>query len=135
MMEMGVRVYLPLHIEPIHPHGFDRRPKWHITPLFMGYLFGQWSAADDARPILRARGIGGIISDPTTGRPAPLPEGAIEELLAKTSARRVVDDPADDPALPIEPVERPHWQDITRLSGRERSDLLLRLFGREDVAA
>jgi hypothetical protein len=53
----------------------------------------------------------------------------VEELIARTSPRRIVDDPGSasfpDPAVP-----RQHWQNLTRLSARARGELLMRLFGR-----
>jgi hypothetical protein len=67
----------------------------------------------------------GVANDRLT----PLGIGVVKELIARTSPRRIVDDPGSaafpDPAPP-----RQHWKDITRLSGRQRTDLMLRLFGR-----
>lgn len=129
-MELGFRVYLPLHLAR-----YDSRPREaHIVPLWQGYLFVKFDvSADDWHRILRARGIGGIIGNIATGRPIPLAEGVIEELIGRTSARRIVDDPGANP--PLVGVERAHWHDITRLPAKARTELLLRLFGRADVAA
>jgi Transcription termination factor nusG len=132
VMEAGFRAYLPLHIERGHPHGFDRASEPRIVPLFRGYLLVSWDAADQWRRVYRARGVSGIISR-SIDLPTPIAAGVIEELIGRTSDRRIVDDPGADPPRVAAPRE--HWQDITQLSPRTRSDLLLRLFGREDVAA
>jgi hypothetical protein len=42
--------------------------------------------------------------------------------------RRIVDDPGSVP-WPHPAAQRQHWQDLTRLSGKARGELLLRLFG------
>jgi transcription antitermination factor NusG len=128
VMELGFTVFLPLHAE----RGYSGA-ETHIVPLFRGYVLVQFSAQlDQWRRIYRARGIAGIIGV-TGDQPTAFPVGVIEELLARTSARRIVDDPGAEPPAIAEP--RQHWQDITRLSAKARSELMLRLFGREDVAA
>lgn len=128
-MELGFRVFLPLHLErwPTRPSVAT------IGPLFRSYLFVQFDpAADQWLRIYRAKGIAGIIGQ-TTDRPTPIGEGIIEELLGRTSTRRIVDDPGCDP--PLVAIERAHWQDMSNLSAKARGELLMRLFGREDVAA
>jgi hypothetical protein len=125
-MALGFEAFMPLHLDP----GFRPTPVAHISLLFRGYLLIRFNpGADPWRRIYRSRGIAGIIGQ-TTDRPTPIGVGIIEELIARTSARGILDDPADAP--PVE-VERQHWQDITRLSATARAELLLRLFGREDV--
>ncbi len=127
-MELGFRVFLPLHLE----RGV-RPGETHIVPLFRGYLLVSFDTSTDQwRRIYRARGIAGLIG-PTTDRPTPIPVGVIEELLGRTSTRRIVDDPGCDP--PLVAIERTHWADMTNLSAKARGELLLRLFGREDAAA
>ncbi len=126
-MELGFRVFLPLHLEGV---GVENH---HIVPLFRGYVFLNFSTARDQwRRVYRARGIAGLIGQ-TPDRPTPIGEGIVEELLGRTSSRRIVDDPGCDP--PLVAIERTHWQDMTNLSAKARGELLLRLFGREDAAA
>jgi transcription antitermination factor NusG len=130
LMELGFRAFLPLHIE----RGPGPNAHQQVAPLFRGYLFVCWNPATDQwRRIYRARGIAGIIGS-STAHPAPFAEGVIEELLARTSGRRIVDDDLD-PAPPAIAAPRQHWQDITQLSAKARGELLLRLFGGEAVAA
>lgn len=123
---MGFRVYLPLHL--------DRRFERHaghanVVPLFTGYLFVEFSAAEDQwRRIYKARGISGLIGE-ATERPTPVAHGVVEELIARTSPRRIVDDPGSAP-FPDPAPTRQHWQNITALSAGARNALLLRLFGR-----
>jgi transcription antitermination factor NusG len=127
LMELGFHVYLPLLLER------SIVGETHILPLFRGYVLVQFSQnADQWRRIYRCRGISGLIGI-TVDRPTPIAVGVVEELIARTSPRRIVDDPGADP--PAVAVERAHWQDITRLSARARTDLLLRLFGSADIAA
>ncbi len=121
-MELGFRAFLPLFLE-----------RGRIVPAFYGYVLVNFDTSTDQwRRIYRARGIAGLIGE-TTARPTPIPPGAIEELLGRTSSRRIVDDPGCDP--PLVAIERTHWQDMTNLSAKARGELLLRLFGREDAAA
>jgi transcription antitermination factor NusG len=125
-MELGFTAYLPLLVE-------RSGPEMHIAALWRGYILTLFNPATDQwRRIYRARGIAGLIGE-STDRPTPIGVGIIEELIARTSARRIVDDPGANP--PLVAAERQHWQDITRLSAKARGELLLRLFGREDVAA
>lgn len=129
LMELGFRVFLPLHLE----RGYGPASSPQIVPLFRGYVLVKFNTGTDQwRRIYRARGISGLIGE-TTDRPTPIAPGVIEELLGRTSTRRIVDDPGCDP--PLVAIERAHWQDMTNLSAKVRGELLLRLFGREDVAA
>lgn len=81
-------VYLPLHVDPR-----TRR----IGPLFPGYLFVRFDVQRDAWGVIRStRGVGGLICS-VAGRPFPLPEAVIEDFIARTSARGVVDDPGPGP--------------------------------------
>ncbi len=94
------------------------------STYFRGYVFVRFDPTSDQwRRIHRSRGIAGLIGV-TTDRPTALGIGIVEELIARTSPRRIVDDPGSasflDPA-----THRQHWQDITA-----RGELLLRLFGR-----
>ncbi len=127
MLELGFRAYLPLHLAR-----YQSRPREaHIVPLWRGYLFVQFDLAGyEWRRILHARGIGGLLCDAGTGQPAAILPGVIEELLGRTSDRRIVDDPGFDP--PEADAPRVHWQNITSLSA---ADMKRQLFGREDAAA
>jgi hypothetical protein len=121
----GFTAYLPLHLQ----RGFGARPEAHVVPLFPRYILIQFDpAVDQWRRIYRVRGIAELIGV-ANDRPTPLGIGVVEELIARTSPRRIVDDPGSasfpDPAVP-----RQHWQNLTRLSARARGELLMRLFGR-----
>ncbi len=125
-MELGFRAFLPLFLE-------QTGGRTRIVPAFYGYVLVKFDTSTDQwRRIYRARGIAGLIGE-TISRPTPIGEGVIEELLGRTSTRRIVDDPGCDP--PLVAIERQHWQDMTNLSAKARGELLLRLFGREEVAA
>ncbi len=120
------------------PECLDRRRN-RITPLFVGYLFALFDAeADDWPRICRCRGVYRILG--RIGRPEPIPVGVIEGLMARTSARNVVDDPGDATNIvQFNPGERARvatgplagFEGICSLSSRERVTLLLSLFGRQ----
>jgi transcription antitermination factor NusG len=128
----GFEVYLPLHLER------DRYRHQRVVPLFPRYLFPRFDAQQDAwGAIAHCRGVGGLIRQ-AAEHPVALPDAVIDELLARTSARGIVDDPGD-----ARPVEAPHgvkrvWRSITALSAQDRCRVLCRLFGegviREDAA-
>jgi transcription antitermination factor NusG len=125
LAEQAFIVCLPLHLdnrfvrEVGHPH---------IGPMFPSYLFVNLNLARDQwRLIYRTRGIAGMIGA-TTDRPTALRIGLVEELIARMSPRRIVDDPASLKA------PRKLWRDFGGLSGKARGDLLLQQLG-QDVAA
>jgi transcriptional antiterminator RfaH len=129
LVEQGFAVYSPLVLDLRF-----RREIGHgsIHPAFPGYLFVSLDLArDEWRRIYRTRGIAGLIGE-TIARPTALGPGIVEELIARTSPRRIVDDPGStsfpDPAAP-----RKHWRNLAGLSGKARRELLLQLFG-QDVA-
>ena len=128
---MGFVPYLPLILD----RRFQREVgHGHIGPLFPGYLFISFDLARDQwRRIYRTRGIAGLIGA-TIDQPTPIEFGLIEELIARTSARRIVDDPGSasfpDPSAP-----KKHWRSFQGMSGKARGELLLRLFGQETEAA
>jgi len=130
LVELGFTVYLPLHLD----RRFQREiGHGHIGPMFPSYLFLLFDAASDQwRRIYRVRGIAGLIGE-TTARPTPLDAGVIEELIGRTSPRRIVDDPGSA-AFPDPSAPKKHWQSLSGLSGRARGELLMRMFGREVVA-
>jgi hypothetical protein len=119
----GFEAYLPLHLAR------DAYRHSRIGPLFPRYVFARFDVELDAwGAIAHCRGVGGLIRH-GIGKPTPLPNHVIDELLARTSARGVVDDPGD--ARPQEAPGGPKrtWQRITALSPGDRTRLLLRLFG------
>jgi hypothetical protein len=78
-------------------------------------------------PIRHSRGVVDLIRH-DIGQPTPIPPGIVEDLIARTSPRRIVDDPGSAP-FPNPNVRRAHWQNITALSADDRNALLFRLFG------
>jgi hypothetical protein len=54
---------------------------------------------------------------------APLGEGIIEELIARMSPRRIVDDPGSA-SFPDPSTLRKHWQNRGGLSGKTLGELL-----------
>jgi len=119
LTEQRWNAYLPLHWD--RHHG--------IVPLFRRYLFVAFDASNDPwGPIRHSRGVADLIRH-DDGQPTPIPPGIVEDLIARTSPRRIVDDPGSAP-FPDPHVARQHWQNITSLSASARNALLLRLFGR-----
>src|SRR5208283_5465535 len=122
--------YLPLHIEP------DRS---RIVPLFRGYLFVSFDPnLDQWRRICSTRGVWSLIwRSPEV--PAPVPIGCVEDLIARTSERRIVDDPGlnapTTTRIPLgancEVLEGPltGWRGVCSLSTEKRVRLLLAMFG------
>jgi hypothetical protein len=127
LAEQAFTVCLPLHLDDRFQHVVGHP---HLGPMFPGYLFVSLNLARDPwRRIYRTRGIAGLIGA-STDRPTPLGIGLIEELIARMSPRRIVDDPASLKA------PRKHWQNFGGLSAKARGELLLRRFGQDiDVAA
>lgn len=122
LREQGFQTYLPLHLDR---HADRHAERNCITPLFKRYLFVAFSRSDPWGSILRTRGVAGLITH-GIGQPTAVTPGVVEELIARTSPRGVVDDPGDA----RQPAARQHWQNITALSASARNALLLRLFGR-----
>jgi transcription antitermination factor NusG len=122
LLGKGFCVFLPLHL--------DRRTE-RIEPLFSRYLFVQFDPGRDQwRRIYRCRGIETLITT-TTDRPLPVPHGIVEALIARTSDRRIVDDPRDEPLPPpgaaVRVLQGPlaGWAGVVRLSRPNRLRLLL----------
>jgi transcription antitermination factor NusG len=119
----GFESYLPLHLE---------RDGWKhvvIGPLFPRYVFARFSAEhDNWGCIPNLRGVCGLIRHGYDA-PTPIPNYAIDELLARTSSRGIVDDPGERPYDGPGAGYRPVWQDMTGLDAGARLRLLLRLFG------
>ena len=109
--------YLPLHLD-------NRR----IVPLFSRYLFVAFAPLQDAWGAIRhTRGVAELLCH-DIGQPSAVPPGVVEDLIARTSPRRIVDDPGSAP-FPNPQPQRARWQNITSLSADARTALLLRLFG------
>jgi hypothetical protein len=114
-------MYCRLRLRPRWRPCWCRSPAQPATPKAISAARLEW------RRISRTRGIAGLIGD-ATDRPSPLGIGIVEELIARTSPRRIVDDPGSA-SFPNPAVSRQHWQNLTGLSGNARSELLMRLFG------
>ena len=120
LLNQDFETYLPLHME---------RSGQKIVPLFRRYIMIRFDPDRDAwGSIMNTRGVGGLIRH-APDRPTPLPDIAIAELMARTSARGVVDDIGN--AGPQEPPHgvKPVWQGLGALNSENRRRLLLRLFG------
>jgi hypothetical protein len=100
-----------------------------VVPLWSRYVLCRFDASrDDWGRIKAARGVGGLICHaPAT--PTPLPDYAITELLARTSARGIVDDPGEAPYVAPGAGWRPVWHGLAGLDAGSRLRLLQRLFG------
>lgn len=116
-------VFHPLHEHRVPGHS----PR--IVPLFPDYLFARFSLGDDWSPILRMRGVSWVLG--AAYRPQALPEGFVEDLIARTSPRRVVDDPLLERFRPGDAVTVNGWRGICEQSQGERIRLLMSLFNRE----
>lgn len=129
----GWLVYHPLHLgrSPGHP------PR--ISSLFPGYLFISidLSACDWPR-ICRTPWVAALLGTP--GHPTPVPVGVVEQLQARTSARRIVDDPISPeawknipPGASVSVVEGPlaSLRGVCTLSAPDRCRVLLSLLGRD----
>jgi transcription antitermination factor NusG len=131
----GWCVFLPLHLARRASHPPQTRP------LFGPYLFIQFDPHDTDWPrICRTRFVAGLLGAP--GAPAAVPPGVVEQLQARTSDRRIVDDPLAPEAwrnIPagasVEVVEGPlaSLRGLVTLSSRDRCRVLLSLLGRECV--
>jgi transcription antitermination factor NusG len=128
------RTFLPLHLERGN-HRPDR-----IVPLFCRYAFVAFDPMRDPWGSIRhTRGVLALIRHAPES-PTPLPAGVVEHLMARTSARGVVDDPGDAPAVSHIPlgaaVSVVHGPlaglaGVVALSSANRVCVLLRLLGRE----
>lgn len=131
----GWRVYRPLCCTRSAGHP----PR--ITSLFPGYLFVFIDTSQGFHGrICRTQFVRTLLG--TRERPSPVPAGVIEHLQARTSDRRVVDDPLCPgvwqnipPGAAVEVVDGPlaSLRGIVALSGKGRCRVLLSLLGRECV--
>lgn len=132
----GWRVYHPLHLTRSAGHP----PR--IVSLFSNYQFVQFDPDSTDWPrICHTQFVQALLG--TRGHPLPVPVGVVEQLQARTSARRIVDDPLSPEAwknIPtgaaVSVVEGPLAGlvgSVTRLSAKGRCSVLLSLLGRECV--
>ena len=130
LLAQGYVAYLPLHLD---------RHNCRIVPLWRGYVLVAFDAATDAwGSVRRTRGVRDLLTT-APGRPAPLPVGCVEDLIARTSERRIVDDPGVTVTLaPTMPVGRlgrvldgplAGWQGVCTMSTERRVRLLLAVLG------
>ena len=118
----GFEAYLPLYLQ------LRQWSRHEIVPLFPRYLMVRFDPdRDDWGRIRAARGVAGIIRH-AADKPTPLPDLAITELLARTSVRGIVDDPAETP-LTLPNGHAPVWQSMNDLDPNARCRMLIRLFG------
>src|SRR5579864_3769023 len=128
LLNQSFDAYLPLCIYA------DR-----IVPLFRNYIFTAFDPNRDPwGKVLSTRGVYAILRSPS-GLPAPVPVGCVEDLISRTSERRIVDDPGVTATLPsriplgasCEVTEGPlaGWKGVATLSTEKRVRLLLALFG------
>ncbi len=132
LLNQQFEAYLPLHLDR-QAGRIDR-----IEPLFGRYLFVRFDADTDPWGKIRStRGIQGLICH-ALGRPTPLPHGIVENLIERTSPRRIVDDPGVVRGVVYlaagargRVVEGPFqgWEGLCTLSGSNRVRLLLEMFG------
>ena len=117
----------PLHVER---HGSKRGT---IVPLFPGYAFVEFSLADDHWPELyRTTGVLTVLSN--NRKPTPLPTGFVDDLLARTSPRRIVDDPLITDLLPgaaVSVLRGPlaGLAGVVQMSAKNRCSVLLEALG------
>jgi transcription antitermination factor NusG len=129
----GWRVYNPLHLQR-----YVRSSR--IVCLFPGYLFVAWREGVDWSTLCRMRWVWRILmAEP--GHPAEVPSEVISELQARTSARRIVDDPlwvksSLREGQRVRILEGPlaGLQGVTKMSAGERVTVLFELFGRQMLA-
>ena len=119
LANQAFQTYLPLHVE--------RRSV--IVPLFPGYLFVRFDPDIDPWGKIRStRGVGGLIRHGTI-RPTAIQPGVIEDLMARTSHRGVVDDMGDAPPVGLAGGAKASWRNLGALSKQDRLAVLYRLFG------
>lgn len=120
------RCFFPLHFE---------RDTRRIVPMFAGYGFVEFDPhATDWPRICRTRGVYRLLGE--AGRPRALPVGLIEGLQARTSSRRIVDDPGESWGE-MQPGERGRvidgpfkdWEGVCDMTATGRVWLLLGMFG------
>lgn len=126
----GWTVYLPLHRKPpVGHHGAI------ITALFPRYLFVAFAPNEPWGVIPRGtRGVVSLICH-DIGLPTPLPHGVVEDLIARTSQRGVVDDMPDATTQRLAQAGRGVWRNIGAMSEAERLGVLRRLFSGDNLAA
>jgi hypothetical protein len=119
----GFNAFLPLHCR--------QRPlsRYDIVPAFPRYVFCRFDPwADLWGRIVNCRGVAGLICH-DIGHPTPIPEHAMNELLARTSDRGIVDDPEERPQDAPQAGYVSPWHGMTGMEPDARVRLLIRLFG------
>jgi transcription antitermination factor NusG len=137
---IGFEVYLPLHLA-------RRAAGQTIVPMFPRYLFVVMVPETPWAEALRQfRNTGGAVAGlirHAPDKPTPLPVGVIEDFIARTSWRGVVDDPPEeepftiDVEAPVSVADGPLAQTagIVKLSSAARCKVLMGMFNREIVAS
>jgi hypothetical protein len=119
----GFDAFLPLHLQQRNASRFE------IVPAFPRYVFARFDAQHDAwGAIVNCRGVAGLICH-AIGQPTPIPDYAMNELLARTSDRGIVDDPAELPRDAPQVGYVSPWHGMTGMDQDARVRLLIRLFG------
>jgi transcription antitermination factor NusG len=127
----GWDVFHPLHLQRTLRHP-DK-----IVPLFPGYLFVLFGLEDDWPRICHTEAVRCLLGPP--GKPSPVPMAAINDLQARTSARRIVDDPLTPGAPPYGPGARlavrsgpfAGLSGVCAMAAADRIMLMLSMFGRD----
>lgn len=91
LADQGYRAYLPLESIRRPDRVLPTMLLEHIRPLFPRYIFVNLSVRDPWGPVTHTRGVAHLLMT-GQGLPARVPLGEIEELIARTSERGVVDD-------------------------------------------
>jgi transcription antitermination factor NusG len=128
----GWDVFHPLHLQPMAGKHADK-----IVPLFPGYLFVLFGLEDDWPRICRTEAVHRLLGPP--GKPSPVPMAAINDLQARTSARRIVDDPLTPGAPPYGPGARlavrsgpfAGLSGVCAMAAADRIMVMLSMFGRD----
>lgn len=121
---------------PLHLHRTLRHPD-KVVSLFPGYLFVHLEPEALWQRIASTPGVVHVLG--SGGQPRPVPTGMVEDLQARTSARRIVDDPLTPGAPPYGPGARlavrsgplAGWSGICAMAAADRVMVLLSMFGRD----
>lgn len=130
--QQGFRTYLPRCLGTVR---HARRVREVVVPLFPRYIFVEIDLQVQRwRSINGTRGISYLVS--TGDRPAPVPEGVVEEIRSREGDRSLIELPETVPYEPGEAVEitagalSDQVGRFIRVDARRRVILLLELLGR-----
>ncbi len=131
------RTFLPFCREFV-PRGISHRVVDRIVPLFPRYAFVHFDPLRDRWGRIRhTRGVLALIRHAPES-PTPVPHGVVENLMQRTSARGVVDDPGDEPrhiprGAAVSVLEGPMagLGGICTISSENRCSVLISMLGRE----